>query len=422
MRVDDLRGRRVALLGLGIDVRAALPAIMAAGPSELVVVDESLTAREHEGLPVASLGAATRNAEILVRSPGFPRYVAPIGDAIAGGTMMTTPVDLWACSLPGNQRLVMVTGTKGKSTTTDLIGHLAGRSGLQVGVAGNFGIPVFSDAWDHDAPIVVIEVSSYQASDLHNVPEIAVLTSLAEDHLDWHGSYEQYRSDKLRVVGNDGRAATHVFVPRAEAAAIDATRAFSANLVDVPEHALRLPIHRVQNAALAARVVGALGATGIGDAEILDAAERFLPGRLATCAGPADGLWIDDALATNPSAAAAGLAWARSLDRPTIVLLGGVDRGVNPSPLKEEIARWPTGRIRAVTLPDNGAALAAACGIEVVSAAETVPDAVAGAADALPRNGIVMFSPAAPTPPAVGTWKIRSDAFRAAAAALRDGS
>jgi UDP-N-acetylmuramoyl-L-alanine---L-glutamate ligase len=421
MRVDDLRGRRVALLGLGIDVRAALPAIITAGPRDLVVVEESPSTREREGLPVVSLAAATRDAEILVRSPGFPRYVAPVTDAIARGTAMTTPVDLWVGSLTGSQRIVMVTGTKGKSTTTDLIGHLAGRSGLQVGVAGNFGIPVFSDDWAHDAPIVVIEVSSYQASDLHHVPEIAVVTSLAEDHLDWHGSYDRYRNDKLRVVANDGQTAERVYVPRAETAAVEAIVAIGAivpELVDVPEHDTRLPHHRVQNAALAAAVVESLGAAGIGDTEILAAAERNLPGRLAPCPGPADTLWIDDALATNPSAAAAGLSWARSLARPTIVLLGGADRGVNPAPLQEEMARWPAGTIRAVALPENGGALARVCGVEVVGVADTVPDAVEHAAAALPRNGVVMFSPVAPTPPSAGNWKLRSEAFRSAVAAL----
>jgi UDP-N-acetylmuramoylalanine--D-glutamate ligase len=334
---------------------------------------------------------------------------------------MTTPVDLWVGSRTDSQRVVMVTGTKGKSTTTDLIGHLAAHAGLQVGIAGNLGIPVFSDDWAHDAPIVVIEVSSYQASDLHHVPEIAVVTSLAEDHLDWHGSYDRYRHDKLRVVANDGQTARRVYVPRAEAHAIAAIGAIGAivpDLVDVPDHETRLPHHRVQNAALAAAVVEALGATGIGEPEILAAAERNLPGRLAPCAGPAHGLWIDDALATNPSAAAAGLSWARSLARPTIVLLGGADRGVNPAPLKEEIARWPAGAIRAVALPENGDALARACGVEVIGAADTVPDAVEYAAVELPRNGVVMFSPAAPTPPSAGNWKLRSEAFRAAVAAL----
>ncbi len=420
MRLDDLHRRRVALLGMGIDVVAALPAIVGAGPDELVVVDDGLTVDTFEGLPVVPLASAARDAEVFVRSPGFPRYVGPLPDAIARGAMMTTPVDLWVGSRGENRRIVMITGTKGKSTTTDLVGQLAEGAGVSVGIAGNLGIPVFSDAWAHDAPVIVIEVSSYQASDLHHVPEIAVVTSLAEDHLDWHGNYERYRADKLRVVANDGHVAGRVLVPRAEATAIAAIRelAVEPDLVDVPDHEPRLPHHRVQNAALAAAVVQALGASGIGDPDILAAAERNLPGRLAPCPGPGTGLWIDDALATNPRAAAAGLSWARSLDRPTIVLLGGADRGVNPTPLKDEIARWPVGRIRAITLPDNGRELAAACGVEVIAALDSVAAAVQHAALILPPDGMVMFSPAAPTPPAAGNWKLRSEAFRTAVATL----
>ena len=93
MRLDDLRGRHVALLGMGIDVRAALPAIVAAGPSDVVVVDDSLGSDQHESIGVVPLVAATRDAEILVRSPGFPRYAEPISDALARGTQMTTPVE-----------------------------------------------------------------------------------------------------------------------------------------------------------------------------------------------------------------------------------------------------------------------------------------------------------------------------------------
>jgi UDP-N-acetylmuramoyl-L-alanine---L-glutamate ligase len=419
MRLDDLRGRRVALLGMGIDVRAALPAIAASDPRDLVVVDDDAAAGDHAGLVVVPLATATQDAEVFVRSPGFPRYSDAIRDAIGRGARMTTPVDLWVGSRrTGAQRIVMVTGTKGKSTTTDLIGHLARGAGVEVGVAGNLGIPVFSDDWSHGAPVVVIEVSSYQASDLHHVPEIAVLTSLAEDHLDWHGSYDRYRRDKLRVIANDGQAAARVFVPRAESAAVDAVRAVDPELVDVPEHDTCLPHHRVQNAALAAAVIGTLTGAPVGDDQLLAAADRNLPGRLAPCAGPGDTMWVDDALATNPWAAAAGLAWARSLDRPTIVLLGGADRGVDPAPLKNEIARWPVGRIRAVTLPENGAALASASGVEVIAVAATVPEAVARAAAARTRGGIVLFSPSAPTPSDAGTWKLRSEAFRSAVAAL----
>ncbi len=268
MRLDDLRGRRVALLGMGIDVAAALPAIVASEPHDLVVVDDRLTVDRTDGLAVVPLASAARDAEIFVRSPGFPRSGNPLQHAIARGAAMTTPVDLWVGSRGAHRRIVMITGTKGKSTTTDLVGHLAEGAGVSVGIAGNLGIPVFSDDWAHDAPVIVIEVSSYQASDLHHVPEIAAVTSLAEDHLDWHGSYDRYRADKLRVVANDGHVAERVFVPRAEASAIAAVCELGVEpvLVDVPDHAPRLPHHRVQNAALAAAVVQALGASGIDDA------------------------------------------------------------------------------------------------------------------------------------------------------------
>jgi UDP-N-acetylmuramoyl-L-alanine---L-glutamate ligase len=420
MHRDDLRDRRVALLGTGIDVTAALPTIVAARPARIVVVDDRLTENRYDGHPVVDLTDAARDADVFVRSPGFPRYREPLQAALGRGATMTTPVDLWVGSRPGDQRIVMVTGTKGKSTTTDLIAHLARGADLTVGVAGNLGIPVFSDGWAHDAPIIVIEVSSYQASDLHHVPEIAVVTSLAEDHLDWHGTAERYRADKLRVVANDGRTASRVFVPRAEAVAIAAVRGLGVEpeLVDVPEHPLRLPHHRVQNAALAASVVRALGASGVDDTQLVAAAERNLPGRLAPCPGPGATLWVDDALATNPSAAAAGLRWARSLDRPTIVVLGGADRGVDPAPLYDEIARWPVGRIRAVTLPGNGRALAEACGVEIIGEATSVSDAVARAAAVLPPDGVVLFSPSAPTPASAGNWKRRSEEFGAAVAVL----
>ena len=82
-------------------------------------------------------------AQIFVRSPGFPRYLPQLVDAMERGALMTTPLDLWVGSLDPSQRVVAVTGTKGKTTTTDLIGHFATEAGLRVGLAGNIGIPVF---------------------------------------------------------------------------------------------------------------------------------------------------------------------------------------------------------------------------------------------------------------------------------------
>jgi UDP-N-acetylmuramoylalanine--D-glutamate ligase len=432
MHTDELTGRRVVLLGMGADVRAALPAVLAAGPASVRVVDTALAVGSAvDGFEVVELGAAAADAEVFLRSPGFPRYLPVLVDARERGARMTTPLDLWLGTHGAGRTVVAITGTKGKSTTTDLVGHLAQAAGLRVGVAGNLGIPVFAQGWDHEAPIVVLEVSSYQAADLHHVPDIAVLTSLTEDHLDWHGGVERYHADKLRVLGDGVRSAAVVVVPAGSPEACRAAAPFDPVVVRSPEQTGELPMQRVQNAALAAEVVHRLGGPAPTDDLVLAAAARSMPGRLDRCDGPAGGpaagvTFVDDALASNPSATAAGLVWARTLGLPTVVLLGGAARGVSAAPLADEAARWPAGQLHAVAVPDTGEELAAAAGIESAGSASSVEAAVelaiatltrtAGDRDAL--RGVVLFSPAAPTPAGSGNWQNRSAAFRRAVLAL----
>lgn len=426
MRLAELRGRRVALLGLGSDVGACVPAVIEADPSELLVVEERGVGSS--GLPddaVRTLADAAARAEVFVRSPGFPRYLPEVQAALAGGAAMTTPIDLWLGSCAGDSTVVAITGTKGKSTVTDMVGVLARDAGLEVGVAGNLGVPVFSDDWAHDAPLIVLEVSSYQAADLHHVPEVAVVTFLSEDHLSWHGGVERYVDDKLRMVANEGGVAPTVLVGEVGgSAAVELERRGVAfEVVGAPTAtSTDVPRHRLQNAALAAAALAAAGGPPVDPAVVLEAARSSLPGRLDELAGP-PGMqvrWVDDALASNPSATAAGLAWLRGLALPTVVILGGADRGVDPRPLIDEVARWGSGALRAVALPDNGRRLALACGIDAVADAIDAADAV-GAARSLLGDvpaGVVIFSPASPTRPGEGNWQTRSDQFRAAVAAL----
>ncbi|QXC61424.1 hypothetical protein KSP35_00795 [Aquihabitans sp. G128] len=443
MRIDELSGRRVALLGLGADVRAAVPAIRAAGPAELVAVESGavgLAAAAAEGLAVRSLEEAAASAEVLVRSPGFPRYQAALVAALGRGARMTTPLDLWLGTHGGGRTVVGITGTKGKSTVTDLLGSLAAEAGLRVGLAGNLGVPVFSDDWDHGAPLIVLEVSSYQAADLHHVPDVAVLTFLSEDHLSWHGGVEAYVADKLRLLQNEAGTAGLVLLPEDGGRAAEAVAALGVvgvQVVPSPSGGAGVPSHRVQNAALAAAALAAVGGPALSDEAIVVAAGRSLPGRLDRCDGPPGVRCFDDALASNPSATAAGLRWLREEGRPTIVVLGGADRGVDPAPLADEAGRWPAGLLRAVVVPENGAALAERCGIEVGATVGGVAEAVGAGLALLERagsiggepggggeggGGALLFSPAAPTVPGEGNWETRSAAFRAAcAAAARPG-
>lgn len=444
MRLAELTDRRVVLLGLGADVRAAVPAVLAARPAAVRVVEEDPTAAAELGLEVVSLEEAAGWGEVFLRSPGFPRYLPLLVTARERGARMTTPLDLWLGSEGhgDGRRVVLVTGTKGKSTVTSLVGALAERAGVRVGLAGNLGVPVFDEGWDAAAPVVVLEVSSYQAADLHHAAEVAVLTYLSEDHLSWHGRVETYVADKLRVLRNEGGAARLVLVPAVGGRAAAAVEAMgrggggegagsvsSVEVVAPPEGAGGdVPPHRLQNAALAARVLREIGGPTLSDAEIVDAARSSLPGRLDPCPPPPQRpglLCLDDALASNPSAAAAGLAWVRSLGRPTVVLLGGDDRGVDPAPLVDEVRCWEPSMLCCVPLERNGVVLAERAGIALLgqepgspvgpvagAVARSVEDAVTEACAWLPDDGVLLFSPGAPTPAGSGSWLTRSAAFR----------
>lgn len=423
MRLEQLRGRRVALLGLGSDVAAALPAIREAEPAELLLVETGPGSVDGR-LAKVDLAVAAATAEVFVRSPGYPRYQAELTAALARGAQMTTPIDLWLGTHGRDRTVIGVTGTKGKSTVTELIGVLAAEAGMRIGVAGNIGVPVFAAGWDAEAPLVVLEISSYQAADLHEIPDIAVVTFLAEDHLSWHGGVERYRADKLHVVRNEAGTAPRVLIPEVggDAAAALEVLGIVPEVVRAPAGPEGLPVHRIRNAALAAAALHAAGGPPPEVERVLAAAARSLPGRLDVCPGPEGVRCVDDALASNPSATAAALAWARGADRPTVVILGGADRGVDPAPLVDEVGRWPSGRLRAVALPDTGAELAARIGVEAVPA-DSVADAVARGLELLAGEGILLFSPAAPTPAEIGTWVQRSAQFRdAAASGLRDPS
>ena len=279
---------------------------------------------------------------------------------------------------------------------------------------------VFGDEWDREAPVVVLEVSSYQAADLHHVPEVAVLTYLSEDHLSWHGGVEQYVADKLRLVRNEGGTAARVLVPSAggnAAAALDRL-GIAHSTVTPPAADPLVPVHRLANAALAAAALEAVGGRALSDDAIKAAATSSLPGRLDRCPAPPEILAIDDTLASNPTAAAAGLAWLREVGRPTVVLLGGTDRGVDPAPLAAEIAAWPAGQIVGVGLVDSGGELARQVGVTLLAESCSVTEAVATALAWLAERGggSMAFSPAAPTPSRLGNWETRSAEFRAALA------
>ncbi len=168
------------------------------------------TDRSGTGGRVQAPGDVTwSDVDVVVRAPGVSRYRPELDRARSHGVAVTTAMALWLEDF-ADARVVAVTGTKGKSTTAALTAAILGEEGMDVALIGNIGVPVVE--W-YGRPLVdayVVEVSSYQAADVEVSPGVVVLTSLAPDHLDWHGGEEavlpgQAPARRGRPAGSAGR-------------------------------------------------------------------------------------------------------------------------------------------------------------------------------------------------------------------------
>ncbi|MGA9634913.1 MAG: UDP-N-acetylmuramoyl-L-alanine--D-glutamate ligase, partial [Solirubrobacterales bacterium] len=206
-------------LVVGLARSGAAIASALAERGEAVVGVDSGTPEEAAGLEASgvevSLGVdGTRQldrARTVVKSPGVPQDAVVVQGARARGIEVTGELELAWRLIPN--AFCAVTGTNGKTTTTELIGHVYRTAGRPVAVAGNVGTPLASlaGAIDPDAT-VVCESSSFQLEDINYFsPECAVFINLAPDHLDRHGTLEEYLAAKLRVFANQGNDDSAVY-------------------------------------------------------------------------------------------------------------------------------------------------------------------------------------------------------------------
>ncbi|HTN60318.1 MAG TPA: Mur ligase family protein, partial [Devosia sp.] len=139
---------------------------------------------------------------LIVKSPGVSRY-KPIFDlARDAGIPVTSNLNLWGATYRNGRKVIAISGTKGKSTTATLVHLMLTHSGIDAGLAGNVGLAPLDIADKHK--VIVFELSSYQTADMNFLPDIAAITNLYPEHVDWHGSVERYFHDKLHLIDRDG--------------------------------------------------------------------------------------------------------------------------------------------------------------------------------------------------------------------------
>jgi UDP-N-acetylmuramoylalanine--D-glutamate ligase len=204
----DLAGKRVGILGFGVEGHATRERI-ADLASSLVIVDDA-SGRGPEVI-VSSEGGldALRTCDVVLKSPGIPRRRFDVLELERSGVCVTSALNLWLHDTE-RERVVAVTGTKGKSTTTSLIAFFLDCVGESALALGNLGQPPYDPTLDTAEGWLVLEVSSFQCVDIDIAPSNVVVTSLGSDHLDWHGSLDIYRSDKLSLTRAAGKHVTWV--------------------------------------------------------------------------------------------------------------------------------------------------------------------------------------------------------------------
>ena len=443
---SDLRGAGVGIWGFGREGQASLRKLRSLG-AEPVLVDDNPAAGTETVLATAAGGIdALGRCEVVVKTPGISRYRPEAERLRAAGVVLAGGLGLWLQEAD-RERVVCVTGTKGKSTTSSVLGHLLTGLGRRTMVGGNIGAVPYDPDSAGEYDYWVIEVSSYQATDLASSPPVTAVTSLHPDHLPWHGGVERYYRDKLSACDQPGAELT---VANGDSdllrsrAGLLAPRVEWVSESDEPGATWMAPLglpgrHNRRNALIARHVLRALGSADADDDAALRAAAAGyigLPSRLATI-GVVDGVsFVDDSLSTNvlPTLAALDAFPGRRI----ALIVGGEDRGIDYAPLVAGVLAREAPTL-VLTLPDSGPRISAsfesagapgpadggspadgsaAGGFAGTTDCPDLEAAVAAGFGWARPGGIVLLSPAAPSFGHFRDYRDRAEAFARAMRAL----
>lgn len=387
---DDWSGLRVAVLGLGMtgfsvadtlaELRAELLVLAGAHDEDRERILDVLGVRYliEPGLPEVPQELRKFAPELVIASPGFAPHHPIYAWAVEQGIPVWGDLELaWRLrdKTGTAPKWLAVTGTNGKTTTTQLAAYMALADGLRAAPCGNIGVPILDAIRDPEGfDVLVVECSSYQLHSTHTMaPDAAVVTNIADDHLDWHGNAEAYRRAKGRVyertktacVYNLADEATRRLVEDADVeegcraigvglgvpspsdfgvvdgvlvdrAFLESRRTSALEIGTIEQLATRrmLAPHLVFDVLAAAALVRAIGVSPEAVARAIDTFQVD-PHRNQFVRELNGVEWIDDSKATNPHAAAASLGAREHV----VWIVGGLLKGVDIAPLVRDHAK-----------------------------------------------------------------------------------
>lgn len=427
-------GKTYAVLGLARSGLATVEALVASG-ARVVAWDN----RDEARAAVADKAELADPLEIdlagfdgVVVSPGVPLNKHPIAmHAKLAGVPVIGDIELFALARPTlpTHRVVGITGTNGKSTTTALVHHIIETAGIPTRMGGNIGLPILGQEPLPEGGIYVLELSSYQIDLTQSLDcDVAVLLNITPDHLDRYNGFEGYVASKARLFGM--QSPDHVAViatedePSRSIAAQPGARRVEVKAGDIDPAAqanwpsLQGP-HNAQNAAIALAVGRALG---IDEATIQAALQSYasLPHRMQRVKELNGVLYVNDSKATNPASTAPALAAYPPLDgRPRLHwIVGGLAKTDN----LDECAPHFGNVAAAYTIGEAGHMFADLLKDHMaVDDSEMLSAAVRRAARVAQPGDVVLLSPACASFDQFRDFEARGDAFVAAVAALEEG-
>ena len=422
----DLEGKRVLVVGLGRTGLAA--ALFAAGhgatvtatdvraESDLVEAVSKLRAAGVK-LELGSHVSATFVAQdLIILSPGVSSWLKPVELARSSGVPVWSEIELAWRFLRG--KLVAITGSNGKTTTTSLVSHILRTAGINTLTGGNIGVPLLSLVESTtDSTITVAEVSSFQLETIEKFrPDVGILLNLTPDHLDRHTSFEEYAAAKMRLFENQldrdfavlnaddsevtkrTPSAPQIFwFSRRKRVAQGAF--LQGNQIMIRHNDSEFPVgrrdeislrgeHNLENvlaACVAVHLAGAVPADIAAGVKTFRGVEHRLE-----LVGKVGGVeFYNDSKATNVDAA---LKAIEAFAGPLIVILGGTDKGSPYTPLREPLRR----RARRVILIGAAAKKIASDlgdGLSIFQAG-TLDRAVQAAKEQAQPGDVVLFAPA----------------------------
>lgn len=429
------RNHRVAVFGLGGSGLSTVRSLVAGG-AVVTAFDDSPASVEKaraEGLPTGDLRKADfANFDMLVLAPGVPlTHPQPhwtVEKAKAAGIPIIGDIEIFAVErsvTAPDAPLVAITGTNGKSTTTALTAHVLREAGMDVQMGGNIGVAILDLEPPAAGRVHVVECSSYQI-DLapHLAPTVGVMLNLSEDHLERHGTMENYAAIKERLVVNAGTAVIGVDDP---ISAKMATRLANAGVkvVAISEHdpidlSAARALRGAHNAQNANAVLATARALGVPDESIFTAFATFpgLAHRMEEIAAPGRVIFINDSKATNADSAEKALA---SFDR-VFWILGGKPKTGGIEALVPFFGRvekayliGEASEAFAKTLDAHGVDHASLGTVE-----RAVEAAAADAEKSADAEPVVLFSPACASFDQFRNFEQRGEAFRKAVLAVAD--